>query len=58
MDGDGDQVLFDVTQQGDSFEYPVYYYAHEDNPPIVRKIANSFDQCLNEFPAYEAFNEE
>jgi hypothetical protein len=58
MEGDGDQVLFDVTQKAENFEYPVYYYDHEASPPSVRKIANNFEQWLNEFPAYDAFNEE
>jgi hypothetical protein len=58
MEGDGDQVLFDVTQKAEDCEYPVYYYDHEANPPNVRKIANNFEQWLNEFPTYDAFNEE
>lgn len=58
MEGDGDQVLFDVTQKTKNFEYPVYYYNHEDNPPSIRKIAVNFEQWLNEFPNYEAFNED
>ena len=58
MEGDGDQVLFDVTQKVGNCEYPVYYYDHEDKPPSVRKIANNFEQWLSEFPNYECFNEE
>ena len=58
MEGDGDQVLFDVTQEAENFEYPVYYYDHEATPSNIRKIANNFEQWLSEFPTYEAFIEE
>ena len=58
MEADGDQVLFDIKQRNECGEYPVYYYAHEDHPPTIRKIADSFEQWLNEFPDYEEFNEE
>ena len=58
MEGDGDQVLFDVSQKVENFEYPVYYYAHEDNPPSIRQIAVNFEQWLMEFSNYEAFNAE
>ncbi len=58
MEADGDQVLFDITQKNKIGEYPVYYYAHEDRPPSVRKIADSFEQWLNEFGDYKAFQKE
>jgi len=58
MEADGDQVLFDIKQKNKYGEYSVYYYAHENRPPTIRKIADSFEQWLNEFPDYEAFNEE
>ena len=38
-------------------EYPIYSYAHDDRPPSVRKMADSFDQwlgeCLNYFDSDE-----
>jgi hypothetical protein len=55
IEGDGDQLLFDISKGLIKGEYPVYYYAHEDTPPSVRKIADSFEQWLNEFLDYEAF---
>ena len=56
MEADGDQVMFDINQKNENGEYPVYYYSHEKNPPIIRKIADSFEQWLNEFPDYKEFN--
>jgi hypothetical protein len=53
MEGDGDQVLFDIKQKDANGEYRVYYYNHDE--PSVRKIADSFGQWLNEFPNYEEF---
>lgn len=58
MEADGDQVLFDLSQMNADGECPVYYYAHEGNPPTVRKIADSFEQWLNEFGSYPEFKEE
>jgi hypothetical protein len=57
MEADGDQVLWDVSRGLQSGEYPIYYYAHEDRTPSVRKMADSFDQwlteCLNYFDSDE-----
>jgi hypothetical protein len=47
-DADGDQVLFDVADGLKDGEYPVVYYAHEDNPPSVEPLADSFAQWLEE----------
>lgn len=55
LEADGDQVLFDVRHPDARGEYPVYYYAHARRPPAVRKLADSFEQWLLEFPGYEAF---
>lgn len=55
LEADGDQVLFDVRHPDARGEYPVYYYAHAQRPPAVRKLADSFEQWLLEFPSYEAF---
>lgn len=52
MEADGDQVLFDVSQGLLDGEYPIMYYSHEDNPPSVRKLADSFEQFLQEFLDY------
>jgi hypothetical protein len=57
-EGDGDQVLFDVKQKDENGEYPVYYYAHENQPPTLRKIAASFGEWLNKIPGYKEFFEE
>jgi hypothetical protein len=42
MEADGDQVLFDVSGGLTGGEYPVMYYAHEGNPPSVRRLADGF----------------
>jgi hypothetical protein len=49
LEADGDQVLFYVSDGLVGGEYPVYYYSHEDSPPSVRRLADSFEQWLNEF---------
>jgi hypothetical protein len=52
LEGDGDQVLFNVKQGLVADEYPVMYYAH-DIPPVVRQMAAGFpeflEQCLTYF---------
>jgi len=58
MMADGDQVLFDVSGGLVNGEYPVLYYDHESRPPTVRKLADSFDQWLNEFLEYDEFEGE
>lgn len=58
MESDGDQVLFNPNEEDENGEFAVYYYSHDSKPPSVRKIANSFEQWLNEFPDYSEFNEE
>jgi hypothetical protein len=47
LGADGDQVLFDVSSGLIDGEYPVMYYAHE-SPPEVRRVANGFEEFLNE----------
>ncbi len=55
LEADGDQVLWDVSAGLHEGEYPIYYYAHEDRPPSVRKVADRFDvwlgKCLDYFDA-------
>jgi hypothetical protein len=46
IEGDGDQVLFDVSKGLIGSEYPVMYYAHEHSPPQVRLLAEGFHQFL------------
>ncbi len=46
LEGDGDQVLFDVRGGLVEGEYPVFYYAHEQ--PRVRKLADSFADWLEQ----------
>lgn len=58
MEADGDQVLFDINQKDKKGEFPVYYYSHDSQPLRIRKIADSFEQWLIEFPKYKEFNEE
>jgi hypothetical protein len=58
MEADGDQLLFDVSNGLVDDEYPVYYYAHEGAPASIRKLADSFEQWLNEFLECEAFQNE
>ena len=52
LEGDDDQVLFDVKQGLVAGEYPVMYYAHHA-PPSVRQLTASFpeflDKCLTYF---------
>jgi len=36
MEADGDQVLFDVSKGLNDGEYPVFYYSHENNPPLQK----------------------
>lgn len=55
MEADGDQVLFDTSQGLVNGEYPVVYYALDDRPPSVRRIAASFTDFMEEFLQYEAF---
>ena len=55
MEADGDQVLWDVSSGMFSGEYPIYYYAHEENPPSVRKLSDNFKKWLGEFLDYEEF---
>lgn len=49
-EADGDQVFFDVSQGLKDGEYPVYYYCHEDRPPAIWKLADSFVQWLEGLP--------
>jgi hypothetical protein len=58
MEGDGDQVLWDVSHGLRGGEYPIYYYAHEARPPSVRKLAESFESWLGEFLCYREFDSE
>lgn len=46
---DGDQILFKIDEGLINGEYPVYYYAHEESPARVLKIADSFAQWLNNY---------
>ncbi len=46
MEGDGDQVLFDVSGGLVDGEYPVFYYEHEQ--PSVRKLADNFAEWLEQ----------
>src|SRR5215212_2156034 len=55
MEADGDQVLWDVSGGMADGEYPIYYYAHEENPPSVRKLSGNFKSWLGEFLNYEEF---
>jgi hypothetical protein len=36
-------------------EYLIYYYAHEEYPPSVRKLSDNFKIWLGEFLNYEEF---
>lgn len=58
LQADGDQVLFKVDAGLQDKEYPVYYYAHDDNPPSVARVADSFGAwldktCIQSFPLDE-----
>ena len=55
MEGDGDQVLWDVSGRMNDGEYPIVYYAHEDHPPSIRKLSDNFTVWLGEFLNYEEF---
>lgn len=58
MEADSDQVLFDVSRGLVDGEYPVMYYAHETNPPTVRRLADTFEEFINGFLDYPAFQHE
>ena len=55
MEDDGDQVLFDVSSGLVAGEYPVMYYSHEDRPPSVRRLAQSFKEFMENFLNYPEF---
>lgn len=58
MEADGDQVLFDVSNGLIRGEYPIMYYSHEECPPSVRKLADSFGEFMETFLEYPAFAQE
>lgn len=58
MEADGDQVLFDTSCGLIAGEYPIMYWAHEDRPPSVRLLANSFGEFMESFLEYPAFAQE
>lgn len=53
LEADGDQVLWDVRGGLQAGEYPIYYYAHEQRPPTVRRLSEDFgdwlSRCLDQF---------
>ena len=55
MEADGDQVLWDVSGGLVDGEYPIFYYAHEENPPSIRKLSDNFKTWLGECLNYEEF---
>jgi SMI1 / KNR4 family (SUKH-1) len=58
MEADGDQVLFDTSRGLVDNEYPIMYWAHEDRPPSVRRLADSFTEFMEEFLMYPEFAED
>ena len=48
-DADGDQVLFDRNAPDQDGEFPVMYYSHDDRPPSVTRVADSFRSWLEEY---------
>lgn len=50
---DGDQVLFDISRPSASGEYPIMYYDHETDPPLVQQIAENLRSFLIRLPEYE-----
>jgi hypothetical protein len=57
MEADGDQVLFDTSRGLVKGEYPIMYWAHEDRPPSVRQLAESFGEFMEGFLEYPAFEQ-
>ena len=57
MEADGDQVLFDTSVGLVNGEYPIMYWAHEDRPPSVRKLAASFAEFMEACLAYPGFKQ-
>jgi hypothetical protein len=55
MEADGDQVLFDTSSGLIGGEYPVMYWAHDNRPPSVRRLASTFGEFIEGFLAYPAF---
>jgi hypothetical protein len=58
MEADGDQVLFDVARGLVNGEYPIMYWAHEGQPPDVRKLADTFVEFMETFLEYQEFHRE
>jgi hypothetical protein len=58
IEADGDQVLFDTAGGLVDGEYPIVYWAHEDRPPSVRRLAGSFGDFMEGFLEYPAFAQE
>jgi hypothetical protein len=58
MEADGDQVLFDVAGGLVKAEYPIMYWAHEERPPSVRKLADTFAEFVETFLDYPEFRQE
>lgn len=56
LEADGDQVLFDVAHGLRDGEYPVMYYAHEEYPPSVEQVADSFREWLETLLADETLD--
>jgi hypothetical protein len=52
LEADGDQLLFNVQHGLKGGEYPVIYYSHENHPPTVKKIADSFSEFLDNCFSY------
>jgi len=46
LEADGDQVLFDISGGLVDGECPVYYYAHEESPARVTRVAESFGDWI------------
>ncbi len=53
LNADGDSVFFDLIHKYVSGEYPVMYYSHEDHPPRIKKLADSFSEFINHCFEYE-----
>lgn len=47
-DADGDQVLFDIEGGLIDGEYPAVHYDHEERPPTLTKVVDSFLEWLND----------
>jgi len=56
LEADGDQVLIERTAES-ADDRPVYYYAHSESPPAVRRLAKTFTAWIESLPKSALFRD-